>query len=178
MPCKQLPFELPSHWYNEQVQPPAGGKRQGWTVSMRGWRMSDAERVLAHAGWSEQHCLCQASPQGMVLPDQVYGDPLEHPQTESYWGNVNCIGERSCYDEGKRAAECLTFDYQREHNLEVPDPPLLVYVDNARMCCMRPGRNLDDWLHCISRCIAATWDATLLGCCRSAAIGLLPQQQG
>lgn len=49
----------------------------------------------------------------------MYGDPLEHPQTESYWGNVNPIGERSCYDEGKRAAECLTFDYQREHNLEV-----------------------------------------------------------
>lgn len=50
---------------------------------------------------------------------EVYGDPLEHPQTESYWGNVNPIGERSCYDEGKRAAECLTFDYLREHNLEV-----------------------------------------------------------
>ena len=54
---------------------------------------------------------------------QVYGDPLEHPQTESYWGNVNPIGERSCYDEGKRAAECLTFDYLREHNLEVGLPP-------------------------------------------------------
>lgn len=50
---------------------------------------------------------------------QVYGDPLEHPQTESYWGNVNCNGERSCYDEGKRAAECLTFDYKREHNTDV-----------------------------------------------------------
>ena len=50
---------------------------------------------------------------------QVYGDPLQHPQTENYWGNVNPIGERSCYDEGKRAAECLAFDYQREHNLEV-----------------------------------------------------------
>lgn len=50
---------------------------------------------------------------------KVYGDPLEHPQQEKYWGNVNCIGERSCYDEGKRAAECLTFDYLREHNLEV-----------------------------------------------------------
>jgi UDP-glucuronate decarboxylase len=49
----------------------------------------------------------------------VYGDPLVHPQTEDYWGNVNPIGERSCYDEGKRAAECLTFDYQREHNVEV-----------------------------------------------------------
>lgn len=51
--------------------------------------------------------------------EQVYGDPLEHPQTEAYWGNVNPIGERSCYDEGKRAAECLTFDYMREHGLQV-----------------------------------------------------------
>lgn len=50
---------------------------------------------------------------------EVYGDPLQHPQTESYWGNVNPIGERSCYDEGKRAAECLTMDYHREHGLEV-----------------------------------------------------------
>jgi UDP-glucuronate decarboxylase len=50
---------------------------------------------------------------------EVYGDPIEHPQTETYWGNVNCIGERSCYDEGKRAAECLTMDYHREHGLEV-----------------------------------------------------------
>eukprot|EP00891_Asterochloris_glomerata_P001269 jgi/Astpho2/1269/e_gw1.00023.65.1_t len=50
---------------------------------------------------------------------EVYGDPLQHPQTENYWGNVNPIGERSCYDEGKRAAECLAFDYQREHNLEI-----------------------------------------------------------
>ena len=41
-------------------------------------------------------------------------------QVESYFGNVNCIGERSCYDEGKRAAETLTFDYMREHGLEVP----------------------------------------------------------
>ena len=49
----------------------------------------------------------------------MYGDPLEHPQQEKYWGNVNCIGERSCYDEGKRAAECLTFDYMREHGMEV-----------------------------------------------------------
>lgn len=54
-----------------------------------------------------------------VVDLQVYGDPLEHPQTETYWGNVNCNGERSCYDEGKRAAECLTFDYRREHNLDV-----------------------------------------------------------
>ncbi|MEL7128506.1 MAG: UDP-glucuronic acid decarboxylase family protein [Pseudomonadota bacterium] len=50
---------------------------------------------------------------------EVYGDPSEHPQTESYWGNVNPIGVRSCYDEGKRAAETLFFDYHRQHNLEI-----------------------------------------------------------
>jgi len=50
---------------------------------------------------------------------EVYGDPKVHPQTEDYWGNVNPIGERSCYDEGKRVAETLMFDYHREHNLEV-----------------------------------------------------------
>ena len=50
---------------------------------------------------------------------EVYGDPLEHPQTENYWGNVNPIGIRSCYDEGKRAAESLFFDYHRQHNVRV-----------------------------------------------------------
>src|SRR3984885_12934719 len=50
---------------------------------------------------------------------EVYGDPDVHPQTESYWGRVNCIGPRSCYDEGKRCAETLFFDYQRQHALEV-----------------------------------------------------------
>ena len=50
---------------------------------------------------------------------EVYGDPLQHPQTEEYWGNVNPIGERSCYDEGKRVAETLTFDYHREHGVDV-----------------------------------------------------------
>mmetsp|Transcript_11679 Transcript_11679/g.25044 ORF Transcript_11679/g.25044 Transcript_11679/m.25044 type:complete len:333 (+) Transcript_11679:129-1127(+) len=50
---------------------------------------------------------------------EVYGDPLQHPQTESYWGNVNPIGERSCYDEGKRIAETLAFDYNREHGTEI-----------------------------------------------------------
>ena len=48
---------------------------------------------------------------------EVYGDPLEHPQTEEYWGNVNPIGIRSCYDEGKRAAETLFMDYNRKHNV-------------------------------------------------------------
>lgn len=50
---------------------------------------------------------------------EIYGDPLVHPQPESYWGNVNPIGLRSCYDEGKRCAETLFFDYQRQHNVKV-----------------------------------------------------------
>ena len=50
---------------------------------------------------------------------EVYGDPTVHPQTENYWGNVNPIGIRSCYDEGKRCAETLFFDYHRQHGLEI-----------------------------------------------------------
>ena len=50
---------------------------------------------------------------------EVYGDPTVHPQTEDYWGNVNCIGRRSCYDEGKRCAETLFFDYHRQHQLNI-----------------------------------------------------------
>ena len=50
---------------------------------------------------------------------EVYGDPEEHPQSEHYWGHVNPIGPRSCYDEGKRCAETLFFDYRRQHNLPI-----------------------------------------------------------
>jgi UDP-glucuronate decarboxylase len=50
---------------------------------------------------------------------EVYGDPVVHPQPEEYWGNVNPIGSRSCYDEGKRCAETLFFDYYRQHNLGI-----------------------------------------------------------
>lgn len=50
---------------------------------------------------------------------EVYGDPAVHPQTEIYWGNVNPIGPRACYDEGKRCAECLCFDYHRRHGVAV-----------------------------------------------------------
>ena len=50
---------------------------------------------------------------------EVYGDPLVHPQGEDYWGNVNPIGPRACYDEGKRAAETLFFDYHRQHRLRI-----------------------------------------------------------
>jgi UDP-glucuronate decarboxylase len=50
---------------------------------------------------------------------EVYGDPTVHPQTEDYWGNVNPVGPRSCYDEGKRCAETLFFDYRRQHGLRI-----------------------------------------------------------
>jgi UDP-glucuronate decarboxylase len=50
---------------------------------------------------------------------EVYGDPIVHPQPEGYWGNVNPIGPRSCYDEGKRCAETLFFDYRRQHDLRI-----------------------------------------------------------
>jgi UDP-glucuronate decarboxylase len=50
---------------------------------------------------------------------EVYGDPAVHPQPEEYWGNVNPIGPRSCYDEGKRCAETLFFDYHRQHKLRI-----------------------------------------------------------
>lgn len=50
---------------------------------------------------------------------EVYGDPKVHPQTEDYWGNVNPIGPRACYDEGKRCAEALFFDYHRQHGIDV-----------------------------------------------------------
>ena len=50
---------------------------------------------------------------------EIYGDPVEHPQRENYWGNVNCTGPRACYDEGKRCAETLCFDYYREYQVQV-----------------------------------------------------------
>lgn len=50
---------------------------------------------------------------------EIYGDPIEHPQTETYWGNVNSFGPRSCYDEGKRAAETLCYDYNQKHKLPI-----------------------------------------------------------
>jgi UDP-glucuronate decarboxylase len=55
----------------------------------------------------------------LASTSEIYGDPEIHPQTEDYWGNVNPIGIRSCYDEGKRIAETLTYDYHRQHNLDV-----------------------------------------------------------
>jgi UDP-glucuronate decarboxylase len=55
----------------------------------------------------------------LASTSEIYGDPLVHPQTEDYWGNVNPIGPRSCYDEGKRIAETLAFEYHRQHAVDV-----------------------------------------------------------
>jgi len=55
----------------------------------------------------------------LASTSEVYGDPLKHPQTENYWGNVNPIGVRSCYDESKRAAESFTYAYLRQHKLDI-----------------------------------------------------------
>jgi len=55
----------------------------------------------------------------LTSTSEVYGDPAVHPQSEDYWGNVNPIGPRACYDEGKRCSETLFFDYHRQHNLNI-----------------------------------------------------------
>ena len=55
----------------------------------------------------------------LTSTSEVYGDPAVHPQSEDYWGNVNPIGPRACYDEGKRCSETLFFDYHRQHNLKI-----------------------------------------------------------
>ncbi len=66
---------------------------------------------------------------------EVYGDPNVHPQTEGYWGNVNPVGPRSCYDEGKRCAETLFFDYRRQHGLAIK----VVRIFNTYGPRMHPG---------------------------------------
>jgi UDP-glucuronate decarboxylase len=55
----------------------------------------------------------------LASTSEIYGDPLEHPQQEAYWGNVNCLGPRSCYDEGKRVAETLMMDYHRQNRVDI-----------------------------------------------------------
>ena len=75
---------------------------------------------------------------------EVYGDPAVHPQTEDYWGNVNPIGPRACYDEGKRCAETLFFDYRRQHGL----PVKVVRIFNTYGPRMRPddGRVVSNFI--------------------------------
>ncbi|KAI3506616.1 hypothetical protein L1887_21176 [Cichorium endivia] len=69
----------------------------------------------------------------LTSTSEVYGDPLQHPQVETYWGNVNPIGVRSCYDEGKRTAETLTMDYHRGAGVEaLRKEPMTVYGDGKQ----------------------------------------------
>jgi UDP-glucuronate decarboxylase len=70
---------------------------------------------------------------------EVYGDPQVHPQPESYWGNVNPIGPRSCYDEGKRLAETLMMDYHRSNGVDVQDRAHLQHLWPAHGVQGRPG---------------------------------------
>ena len=69
---------------------------------------------------------------------EVYGDPTVHPQPEGYWGNVNPIGPRACYDEGKRCAETLFFDYHRQHGRRHPRRPHLQHLRPAHAPRRRP----------------------------------------
>lgn len=75
---------------------------------------------------------------------EVYGDPLMHPQKEEYWGNVNPIGSRSCYDEGKRCAETLFMDYHRQNNLDIK----IIRIFNTYGPRMRPddGRVISNFI--------------------------------
>lgn len=75
---------------------------------------------------------------------EVYGDPAIHPQVESYWGNVNPIGIRSCYDEGKRCAETLFMDYYRQHNVDIK----IIRIFNTYGSRMRPddGRVISNFI--------------------------------
>ena len=72
------------------------------------------------SSWYDKHFRASKAVNAKVLQaGEVYGDPTQHPQKESYWGNVNPIGIRSCYDEGKRLSETLCFDYIRQNKVDV-----------------------------------------------------------
>ena len=84
----------------------------------------------------------QAASSAQILQastSEVYGDPDVHPQPEDYWGNVNPIGPRSCYDEGKRCAETLFFDYHRQHRLRDQGRAHLQHLRPAHAPERRPG---------------------------------------
>lgn len=80
-------------------------------------------KILKVGGIGTYNCLGLAKAKGarfvMASTSEVYGDPLVHPQPETYWGNVNPIGERGCYDESKRFAEAMAFAYHRQHGVDV-----------------------------------------------------------
>jgi UDP-glucuronate decarboxylase len=75
---------------------------------------------------------------------EVYGDPVQHPQSEEYWGNVNPIGPRSCYDEGKRCAETLFFDYHRQHGLEIK--VARIFNTYGPRMCINDGRVVSNFI--------------------------------
>ena len=75
---------------------------------------------------------------------EIYGDPTVHPQTENYWGNVNPIGVRACYDEGKRCAETLFFDYQRTHGLDIK--VARIFNTYGPMMCPNDGRVVSNFI--------------------------------
>jgi len=87
------------------------------------WYQKDPIFTFKTSVYGAMNCLGLAKRTGarvlQASTSEVYGDPQVHPQDESYWGNVNPIGIRSCYDEGKRAAQTLFFDYHRKHGVEV-----------------------------------------------------------
>ena len=87
------------------------------------WYQKDPIYTFQTSVYGAMNCLGLAKRTGarvlQASTSEVYGDPVINPQPESYWGNVNTIGIRSCYDEGKRAAETLFFDYYRKHNIDI-----------------------------------------------------------
>ncbi|MBR2706503.1 MAG: SDR family oxidoreductase [Mogibacterium sp.] len=87
------------------------------------WYQKDPIYTFKTSVYGAMNCLGLAKRTGARVlhasTSEVYGDPLVHPQPETYWGNVNTAGIRSCYDEGKRAAETLFFDYNRKHNVDI-----------------------------------------------------------
>lgn len=87
------------------------------------WYQKDPIYTFQTSVYGAMNCLGLAKRTGARIlqasTSEIYGDPNIHPQPESYWGNVNTIGIRSCYDEGKRAAETLFFDYHRKHDVDI-----------------------------------------------------------
>ncbi|MBS0286847.1 MAG: SDR family oxidoreductase [Proteobacteria bacterium] len=75
---------------------------------------------------------------------EVYGDPHVHPQREDYWGNVNCVGPRSCYDEGKRAAETLFMDYHRMHHVDIRI--VRIFNTYGPQMCQNDGRVVSNFI--------------------------------
>jgi len=118
MNVRKLPLDLPvaDEWYFDRIyhlacpaSPPQYQKNPAGTILTS---IEGTVRVLELARATGARVLFTSS-------SEVYGDPNEHPQTEGYWGHVNCVGPRSSYDEGKRAAEALCYAYFTQHHVDV-----------------------------------------------------------